>query len=442
MNIVLLISLIFLMLTFYLTIKNKETFLQWLLLSGMLSIIVNASYLGSEKLGLPNALFKIIKYADEIAISLVLALAPFTPGLRIKIDKYIGLIIAFALTGMVSAVLYGRELTTVFLASFLTLKPFLIFVAFRTLKFQVKPGVKVKVLNTLFYIVLLGGIIDVLFARIYRPLISNYGNEMRFGINYVSGVFWHPSSQSILASLLVIYYSSFFKYTRETIKSSDRVKYLMLSFFVVWATRVKQIVGLILAVAMRELSVKKIILGIVVGIALFMGYKTVLPTHYNQYIGTVNVDKNARQALSFTSVKIAKDYFPLGTGFGTFASPVSRDYYSPVYDQYGLSNIWGLSREMGAFICDTFWPMVIGENGVLGFIIYLIFWILVLYEIVYKQEKNQRTEFFSMYFIFIFITSLATTALLNNEGYVLFAVAGYLLNPNRLTLKGQTEGQF
>lgn len=86
----------------------------------------------------------------------------------------------------------------------------------------------------------------------------------------------------------------------------------------------------------------------------------------------------ARYALYHASGQIAFDRFPLGTGFGSFGSYPSRVYYSDVYNQYGLSTIRGLSPQFGEYITDAFWPMVLGQGGVISLLSYLGFFVLVI----------------------------------------------------------------
>ena len=45
------------------------------------------------------------------------------------------------------------------------------------------------------------------------------------------------------------------------------------------------------------------------------------------------------------SIELAKNHFPFGTGFGTFASNVSATTYSKFYVELGYENIFGLSRK-------------------------------------------------------------------------------------------------
>ena len=97
----------------------------------------------------------------------------------------------------------------------------------------------------------------------------------------------------------------------------------------------------------------------------------------------------ARSALSITSLKIGKDHFPIGTGFGTYASWVSGESYSKIYDIYGLNKVWGLSSDFYWFVADTFWPMIIGQFGFIGLAIYTF----IIYKI-YRNIKNNDNLYY------------------------------------------------
>ena len=81
--------------------------------------------------------------------------------------------------------------------------------------------------------------------------------------------------------------------------------------------------------------------------------------------------------------------FPLGTGFGTFASWVSGVYYSPIYTLYGINNVWGLTKEWPGLVSDVFWPMIIAQNGFIGLGLY-IFIIYNLFKIVLQCSKSDK----------------------------------------------------
>lgn len=79
----------------------------------------------------------------------------------------------------------------------------------------------------------------------------------------------------------------------------------------------------------------------------------------------------ARDQMLRVSVLLASDKFPFGAGFGMFGSAVSADgdYYSPIYYEYGLNRVYGLSPDFPNFISDTFWPTVIGQLGWIGLVL-------------------------------------------------------------------------
>ena len=80
----------------------------------------------------------------------------------------------------------------------------------------------------------------------------------------------------------------------------------------------------------------------------------------------------ARPALYYRSVEMAADFFPLGTGQGTFGSVPVNLIDSPVYEEYELNGIWGLSIDDELnFRMDTHWASVLGEMGFLGLALYL-----------------------------------------------------------------------
>lgn len=72
------------------------------------------------------------------------------------------------------------------------------------------------------------------------------------------------------------------------------------------------------------------------------------------YYYFVYINDSARSVLTSTGLRIAKEYFPLGTGFGTFGSYYSGLNYSPVYKIYGIDKHRELGEKTRHFISDTF----------------------------------------------------------------------------------------
>ena len=78
-----------------------------------------------------------------------------------------------------------------------------------------------------------------------------------------------------------------------------------------------------------------------------------------------------RVAMHVMGIKIMMDFFPLGSGFGTFASYLSGKYYSNLYALYGIDDVIGMTRTDYNFISDVFWPYIYGQFGVFGLLIYV-----------------------------------------------------------------------
>ena len=95
-----------------------------------------------------------------------------------------------------------------------------------------------------------------------------------------------------------------------------------------------------------------------------------------------------RTALHIVGIQILMDFFPLGSGLGTFASYLSGRYYSNIYDLYGISNIYGMTREWYNFISDVFWPYIYGQFGIFGLLIYL----KLIISIFFRQFRAAITD--------------------------------------------------
>ena len=109
--------------------------------------------------------------------------------------------------------------------------------------------------------------------------------------------------------------------------------------------------------------------------------------------------------------KIALDYFPLGSGLGTFGSLASiTNWYSDLYFQYGVAYIGANSPDDVArnnyTILDTFWPHIIGELGYIGTFFYLILWTYPLFKSfkIYKSTIDQDIKGLAFFvFLILFI---------------------------------------
>lgn len=124
----------------------------------------------------------------------------------------------------------------------------------------------------------------------------------------------------------------------------------------------------------------------------------------------------ARPALYIVGLYLLKDCFPLGSGFGTFASSISGEYYSNVYSKYHIAGVNGLIQGHTNYIADTFPPYIYGQFGIAGAITYF----LLLLQLIKYQFKRIRSYDkvigFLFLWIYIFVACSAESFLTNASG--------------------------
>lgn len=133
----------------------------------------------------------------------------------------------------------------------------------------------------------------------------------------------------------------------------------------------------------------------------------------------------ARSMLYLTGLKIMRDYLPIGTGFGTFASHYSAVSYSPIYSMYSLSEIHGLTKTVPSFVSDAFWPMVFGQTGIIGMVGYclVIFWIYNIFQANLKPNSGiYYGEIYTL--LYLLIISTGESAFLHWNTVLLAVVLG------------------
>lgn len=243
--------------------------------------------------------------------------------------------------------------------------------------------------------------------------MSNSRSSTRWGLRAFSFIFYHPTVVNALCVGIV------------GILATDVQKnksYILLALLVICLTlRAKgfafaaaSIMLLLMMNTKTHLSPSIVFLGVTA--AIFIGY--------DQFLYYYADSNQARSALMTASLQIANDYFPTGAGFATFASSVTTDSgnYSPLYYEYGLSTISGLSPSDSRYISDTFFPILLGQFGWCGCIFYLLF----LYEVfmsLYRRVQKSYSNTISVVLViaYLIISSTSESAFFSNTS-VYFAI--------------------
>lgn len=150
------------------------------------------------------------------------------------------------------------------------------------------------------------------------------------------------------------------------------------------------------------------------------------------YVSGLSNDNLARPMTYKTSLQILVDYFPLGSGMGTFACNGAWKFYSPLYYKYNLNGIWGLgdaSVSSGCFICDAYYP-TLAQFGIVGVFFFCWFWKRRL--VAFNRIVDMRYYRVAMLtFCCLAIEQTADSSWLSGKGMGYCMLIALCLNANR-----------
>jgi hypothetical protein len=324
---------------------------------------------------------KLIKAGDEIIIilcSIIFLTFSIIQG-RILIRKKIDILIfLFFLVGIISSLIADVPPYILTSQCLLYLKGFVFYFILANVPSSEK--ILKKYINFFgwFVFVIFGlGLVDMANPELFRSLFFEDVNiGYRFGIPSVQSIFIHPGIFGWFMAFAGLYFFAFFL-------TFKKLRYLWITLLLTMGSllsmRRKPVGGFLLGVVFagtvqspaRRKRYLVFLLCLLTLLTVFSWSKFVNVYQWTQeeYFG--DPMQVARVVLHVKSVEIAGDYFPLGAGFGRYGSWMSRVHYSPLYEEYQMADIWGLSPDRPNFINDTFWPMVLGETGIFGLILYL-----------------------------------------------------------------------
>ncbi|MBC2206103.1 hypothetical protein [Listeria booriae] len=291
---------------------------------------------------------------------------------------------------------------------------------FRNTKFQSTTRFFRIMSTTLTTVFLIIGVLNV-------PLHFLEPFDIRFGIETVSFGFRHPAQ--FAATIIVMTIIHIFISWSEQGKMPYYI--LFANFLLVFLAGRTTSIGFYLCLLLIVLIfpyIKRIpiyVYALIGGVFYWLGSDRIS----NQFLGT---DGEARGVLLDTSFTIASDHAPFGAGLGMFGSHASRLNYSPLYEQYGISRVWGLTQESPNFVTDSYWAMIIGELGYLGmFFVFIligyIFWLLYK-EVIGSQYQIKLLIFLPL--IYALLTSPIDTVLVSNTSVFLVLATIYMVALN------------
>ena len=238
------------------------------------------------------------------------------------------------------------------------------------------------------------------------PIFPTAG--IRYGLPSIKLFYYHPTYLAGAVIMLLAVQLLFFE--------KKSIPFMAMGLFVVCATlRGKAIAGALTYVVIAYFVIwyrKKLRVWHMV--ALCLAAITVAWEQIYFYFIELS-GESARSVLTSTAIEIMRDYFPIGTGFGTYASASAMEHYSPVYYMYGINQIWGLSEDFRAFGSDSFWPIIIGQTGFIGTLCFAGVLVLLFLRLSRVRATNRNAYAMGLFaFAYIMICSTAEPAFHNS----------------------------
>ncbi len=251
-----------------------------------------------------------------------------------------------------------------------------------------------KIIKALVPLIKIYIIIIFLFGviNIFYDIGMNYGT--RYGIRAYQFLFTNPAMVGItmivcIAFLDYVHYKGIIRYlafismimTLRAVVCMSIVIYVAITLFFKFSKKIRWYHVMLLLI-----------------IGLFVGWQMV----GEFYI--VDEQSNRFLLLKYGYV-VFKRYFPFGSGFASYGSQMAYTYYSPLYQEFGFLNHWGLNLEYGGTANDNFWPMVMAQFGIMGILTIGV----VLYNELFIVNDSTKDIFAKTGVLLIFFSLMFST---------------------------------
>ena len=409
-------------------------------------ILINKKYFGIEffflilllqqvllrySVGIVN---RIVSYTDEVLA--LLLLLEMILNYRIvqrklsKIEKQMLLAyMAFSILGLISSIVNPIQ------PAFLTLSDMLVCMKFGIFYFYTRTLLNAKINSEVLIeklsrlarpLVLLFGCLaihDVMFAPFFKKA------DYRYFMYALQLGFGHPTMLAAFSITCAVVIMADFSIES---KKTDKIIIGMALLLAVSTLRGKAVAAVV-AIAVMYITLFVIkrhakVIGTLGGMAaaLIVGWDQL--TFYFGAAAQVR-DDFIRAKLLRDAISLAKKFFPIGTGYGTFGSNIAAEHYSPLYVAMGYSGLAGGSKEENFALSDSFWPIIIAQFGWVGLLLFAYFLIGLVRKVFELYSINRYLFWAGMSaVIYEIIASTAESAFFHPVAIPLVFVLGLIIN--------------
>lgn len=373
-------------------------------------------------------------YVDEICIVLVLILYIIkvykSPNWRFN-KTFLFVLGVFVFYLIYSILIGSNVIKGILLDFFIQIKPYLAFFCVYALKPELNPNQK-KIIQQIvlifsFYMLFVGLLNLVVGPRLVWTL---FGHESRFA-----------TASSILA-LLYLHCSDY--------KKVDKLIFIMLLAIGLLSGRSKlfgffALCTLMLLYMNNSFKMKlntqnTLFIILAIGLTAFVAKDKIQFYFITGGLGDGRSEEDlyARMALYYFSTYIFMKYIPFGSGFASYGTYASGVYYSPIYEELYMNNMYGLTKADPKFMADTYYP-ALAQFGFVGAALFFFFWTNLAWKAIKVYEKGCKKEVvIALMIIFFFLIECTSdSTITHNRGIFLMMVLGMIFSDTQRKIENQ-----
>lgn len=387
-----------------------------------------------------ESIAKFLNYTDEIIGVIMVIIVIFrvfkSQITLLKFERYMLIFMfIFEVFGIISGLLYRYQgVGLMFIDAYTCAKFFIYYFCARVLTQGKLTEKYFFSINTLCKIIAVIFFVLALHDAFMTPWF--HVTDFRYFTRSVTLFFYIPDALSRACITIIFVLAYNYRYYKHNI-----YYILMLTVVMILTFRAKAIVAVVVLyifylyfVRFKFKSLIPVGVATVAG-ASYFGYDS-LKFYY------VDIYDSARNILTKDSALLAKQYFPLGTGFGTFGSSIASQYYSGLYFKLGYHRYLGkgMTEDDPSFLSDTFWPIVIAQTGWIGTVSFVMA-LLSMITYIIRSRKTDVYYFWVAISIIIndLIASFASSAFFSPSSMAPFLMLGLITSIHEFSNKQPDE---
>lgn len=236
----------------------------------------------------------------------------------------------------------------------------------------------------------------------------------------------------ISVSLTYLFCSDFSK--------ADKLKFILMLSLGLFSSRSKFYGFFVLSIVMIfyfsntnrfKLDFKNIFILIIVFLGMVFVARSKIELYFLQGItGDLDKDMIARYVLYAHAFDVYKDFIPFGSGFASYGTFYSGEFYSDIYSHYGIDNVWGMTRNNHNFIADTFYPSL-AQYGIVGTLLYFVFWLYIVKKALlffFRTHSAKHVIIALLIIAFFAIEGIADSTFTTHRGFFVLMLLGLVLS--------------